>query len=60
MADLALGASEGEMSVALLDALDASPGLALGIFLGLAFGLFMACMWMRVWRWFFGLLGLRA
>ena len=34
--------------------------LATGLFVGLACGLFVALMWLRVWRWVFGLFGLRA
>lgn len=35
-------------------------GLATGWFVGLACALFTALMWLRVWRWIFGLFGLRA
>lgn len=31
-----------------------------GVFVGLAVALFFALMWLRVWRWLFGLFGLRA
>jgi len=46
----------------LREALDAGNDneLAFGIFLGLLGSLFVALMWLRVWRWFFALMGLRA
>lgn len=34
--------------------------LALGVYLGLLGALFVALMWLRLWRWFFALMGLRA
>lgn len=34
--------------------------LALGVFLGVALGLFAGMLWLRVWRWLFALFGLRA
>jgi hypothetical protein len=34
--------------------------VAVGVFIGFALALFAALMWLRVWRWLFALLGLRA
>jgi hypothetical protein len=34
--------------------------LAIGVYVGLLGALFVALMWLRVWRWLFALFGLRA
>ncbi len=34
--------------------------LAFGMFLGLLGAVFVALMWLRIWRWFFALMGLRS
>lgn len=34
--------------------------LSTGVFIGLVGALFVALMWLRIWRWLFALMGLRA